>query len=54
MSIYVIVFLSCLIDKNVLSCDVNYSKKVYHSKEQCEIENQLHLIKGQCVELKRD
>lgn len=54
MSIFVIVFLSCLVEKDNLSCEIDYSKKSYKTRELCEYESQLHLIKGECVELRRD
>lgn len=54
MSIFVIVFLSCLVEKENLSCEIDYSKKSYKTREICESEGQLYLIKGECVELKRD
>ena len=53
MSIFIIVFLSCSIGKD-LKCAIDYSKTIYSSQIECDHANELHLIKGQCVELKRD
>ncbi len=53
MSIFIIVFLSCSVGKD-LQCSLDYSKNIYKSELECNYANELHFIKGQCVELKRD
>jgi hypothetical protein len=49
MSYWVIIFISCSFNKH-LNCKVEYIKEIYETSAECEDQNKMFLIPGQCVE----